>query len=206
MQRFINPGSRLPAKFELKIEFMYRSYSELAARIRVPSGFLLGATFIIFARPTPKSLLWGSVISLMGVLLRAAGAGHLAKNQKLATGGPYRYFRHPLYLGSAFAGFGFCLAGGRWCFFLLLIFFFGAVYWPVIRREEAHLRKLFPEEFQGYAGSMPLLAARRGANPAVQPTRFSWRLYWKNHEYEALLGYLAIVLVLFGKMVLRMRS
>ena len=183
---------------------MYKSYSELAARVRVPSGLLLGAIYIVFARPTPKGLLWGAMISLAGLLLRAAGAGHLAKNQKLATGGPYRFTRHPLYLGSALAGVGFCVAGGRWWFFLILAIFLTSVYWPVIRREEEHLRKLFPEAFSGDAQPkrFGILDPRSKPSGGDQPGRFSWALYWKNREYQAFMAYVAIVLVLLGKMIL----
>src|ERR1019366_5265195 len=157
---------------------MPNSYSELAARIRVPCGLLLGIVFILFAQPTPKRLLWGSAVALGGLLLRAAGAGHLAKNRRLATSGPYACTRHPLYLGSALAGTGFCVAGGRWWFFLLLAVFLAAVYWPVIRREELHLRQLFPEEFGNYAPSLLFLFPRRAASaPQGGPNRFSWQLY-----------------------------
>ena len=184
---------------------MPKSYSELAARIRVPSGLLLGIVFILFAQPTPKSLLWGSAVALGGLLLRAAAAGHLAKNQRLATSGPYAYTRHPLYLGSALAGTGFCVAGGRWWFFLILAVFLAAVYWPVIRREEIHLRQLFPEEFGNYRQSVLFLFPRRKA-PQAEPNRFSWKQYCKNREYRAFFAYLAIVLVLLGKMILVTRS
>ncbi len=179
-------------------------YSEFAARIRVPSGLLLGVIYIIFAQPTPERLLWGSTVALAGLFLRAAGAGHLAKNRILATSGPYAYTRHPLYLGSALAGVGFCVAGGRWWFFLLLGVFLAAVYWPVIRKEENHLSKLFPEEFSAYARSVPFFLLPRPAKPAGQTAsnRFSWRLYWKNREYQAFLAYVVIVLVLLGKMFL----
>ena len=183
---------------------MPNSYPELAARIRVPSGLLLGVTYLFFARPTPERLLWGSAVALAGLLLRAAGAGHLAKNRRLATSGPYAYMRHPLYLGSALAGIGFCLAGGRWWFFLLLAVFMAAVYWPVIRREETHLSKLFPEEFHTYARSVPFLLLWRPGKQASQTARnrFSWNLYWKNREYRAFLAYVTIVLVLLGKMLI----
>jgi protein-S-isoprenylcysteine O-methyltransferase Ste14 len=187
---------------------MSKSYAELAARIRVPCGLLLGVVYILFAQPTPERLLWGSAVALAGLLLRAAGAGHLAKNRKLATSGPYAYTRHPLYMGSALAGIGFCIAGGRWWFLLLLGFFLFAVYWPVIRREESHLAQLFPGEFSSYARAVPFLFPVRRAVPAGdgESIRFSWKLYWKNREYRAFLAYVAIMVVLLGKLLLLARS
>ncbi len=181
---------------------MPKSYSDLAARIRVPLGLVLGVVYIVFAQPTQQRLLWGAGVAFTGLLLRASGAGHLAKNQALATSGPYSYTRHPLYLGSMLAGVGYCIAGGRWWFFLLLVLFLGAVYWPVIRREEMHLSKLFPEEYENYARSVPFLIPRPTAWFASSgaPRRFSWKLYRKNREYQAFLAYVAIVLILLVKL------
>jgi len=182
---------------------MSKSYSELAARARVPLNLLLAAIYIVFAQPTAQRLLCGALIALLGLLLRAWGAGHLAKNQALATTGPYSYTRHPLYLGSTLAGVGYCIAGGRWWFFVLLALFLSAVYWPVIRREQMHLGKLFPEEYARYAGAVPLLVPRLTAwdgSPGA-PRRFSGKLYWKNREYEAFLAYLGIVSVLLIKLI-----
>ncbi len=183
---------------------MFQSYSDIAARIRVPLGILLGMIYIVFAQPTAKHLLLGSLIALAGLALRAFASGHLEKNQTLATGGPYAYIRHPLYLGSMLAGAGYGVAGGRWWFLVLLAFFFGAVYWPVIRREENHLRKLFPEEYTRYVKSTPFLLPRLGARRASSavPNRFRWELYWRNREYEAFLAFLAIVLILGLKILI----
>ena len=181
---------------------MSSSYSALAARIRVPSGFLLAALYMIFAQPTPARLLWGGGVALAGLLLRGWSAGHLEKNRQLATSGPYAYTRNPLYVGSALAGIGFCIAGGRWWFFVLLIAFLTAVYWPVIRNEQAHLRRLFPEDFATYAQSVPAIVPRlipwREGRPAQ--TRFAWKRYGQNREYEAFFAYVVILLFLFGKM------
>ena len=180
---------------------MSSSYSALAARIRVPSGFLLAALYVIFAQPTPGRLLWGAAVALAGVLLRAWSAGHLEKNRQLATGGPYAYTRNPLYVGSALAGMGFCIAGGRWWFFVLLGVFLAAVYWPVIRNEEAHLRQLFRTEFATYAQSVPAIVPRLIPWRELRPVqaRFDWKRYWKNREYQALFAYVVILLFLFGK-------
>lgn len=182
---------------------MSQRYSQVAARIRVPAGFFLAALFLILAAPTPALLGWGAAVALAGLLLRAASAGYLEKNRRLATRGPYAYTRNPLYLGSALAGAGLCIAAGHGWFFLLLGVFLVAVYWPVLRSEEAHLGRLFPEEFPAYARAVPLLwpRLRPWRKEGAAPARFEWRRYRANREYEALLAYVAIVLILWGKMV-----
>ncbi len=91
---------------------MPKSYSQFAARIRVPSNFLLSAVYLIFAQPTRGLLIAGAVVAFAGLLLRATSTGYLEKNQRLATSGPYLYTRNPLYLGSLLAGIGFSIAGG----------------------------------------------------------------------------------------------
>ncbi|HEU4837195.1 MAG TPA: methyltransferase, partial [Pyrinomonadaceae bacterium] len=81
-------------------------------RWRVPLGFLCGAAFIFFARPTPRALLIGASVSVLGLALRAWAAGHIRKNAQLATSGPYAFTRNPLYLGSFLLGLGFTIASG----------------------------------------------------------------------------------------------
>jgi protein-S-isoprenylcysteine O-methyltransferase Ste14 len=182
---------------------MFRRYSQVVARKRVPAGFLLAAIYLLFARPTPGGLAWGAMVALAGLLLRAASAGHLEKNKSLATSGPYAHTRNPLYLGSALAGIGFSIAGGQWWFLVLLAIFFGGVYWPVMRNEEAHLRQLFGKDFDAYARAVPLLWPRLRPWRAAGASQkgFDWKLYRSNREYEALLAFLVIVLALWGKML-----
>ena len=74
-----------------------KAYADQVAKLRVPSGFLLVAAFAWFSHPSTESLLYGIPVSLLGLGLRAWAAGHLAKNQKLTTSGPYRFLRHPNY-------------------------------------------------------------------------------------------------------------
>jgi len=171
--------------------------------MRVRAGFLLAAVYLIWAQPTAGRLLAGGAVALAGLLLRAWSAGCLEKERQLATNGPYAHTRNPLYLGSAVAALGFAIAGGRWWFFVLLGFFLGAVYWPVIRYEQARLEKLFPEEFPAYARAVPAFW------PRLRPWRrdtaaggFLWERYQRNREHRALLGSLVIVLCLLARMYL----
>jgi protein-S-isoprenylcysteine O-methyltransferase Ste14 len=178
-------------------------YSTLASRVRVPGGFAIAAIYVLFAEPTVARLLAGSVVALAGLAIRAASAGHVRKNRRLAVSGPYAYTRNPLYLGSGIGAVGFAIAGGRWWFYLLFAFFFTTVYLPVIRSERAQLAVLFGEEYLAYARAVPLLLPRGipWRAPGASPERFDPKLYWHNREYQALVAFVVIVAILWGKMV-----
>jgi protein-S-isoprenylcysteine O-methyltransferase Ste14 len=173
---------------------MDSAYAAWAARWRVTLGFLLGAAYLLLSRPTIKLLIAGGAVAAAGLAIRAYAAGHLAKNQRLATSGPYAYTRNPLYLGSALMGAGFAVAGGSWILALACLVLFAAIYWPVIRREEEYLRREFGDVYACYAQHVPLFLPRF-RRPAGGE-RFQWKQYRKNHEYEAFLGYLAIMIFL----------
>jgi protein-S-isoprenylcysteine O-methyltransferase Ste14 len=164
-----------------------KAYSDVVARLRVPTGFLLVAAFAWFSAPTPGSLAAGLPLSLCGLAWRAWAAGHLAKNQQLATGGPYAYSRNPLYLGTLLVAAGLAVASRSAALGLLFAAVFVLVYLPVISLEEQHLSALFPA-YRDYAARVPLLIPRR-----ILPAsgRFRWALYMKNQEYQALAGFLA---------------
>ena len=180
---------------------MDSAYAAWATRWRVPLGFLLGVAYLLFSRPTWKLLLAGGAVAAAGVALRAFAAGHLVKNQSLAMSGPYAYTRNPLYLGSALMGAGFALAGGNWILALACVILFAAIYWPVVRREEEYLRREFGEVYDQYAQLVPLFLPRF-RRPAGGE-KFRWKQYQKNHEYEALLGYLAVMIFLAIRIWLR---
>ncbi len=175
-----------------------KPYADAVARLRVPSGFLMVAAFAFFSRPSRHSLLWGLPISLLGLGLRGWAAGCLAKNQALATRGPYAYTRNPLYLGTLLVAAGLAAASRSAGLGLLFAAVFVLVYLPVIQLEEQHLRRLFPT-YPFYATSVPALWPRRPRGPAWNGPSFEWRLYWKNREYQAAAGLAAGMLFLVWK-------
>lgn len=181
---------------------MANRYAAWAARWRVPLGFLLGAAYAVFSQPTPRLLAAGGATALGGLALRACSAGYLAKNQSLATGGPYAYTRNPLYLGSLLMGLGFVVASGSWGLGVLFLAFFLAVYWPVMLREEENLRREFGEAYIRYAKAVPLFFPRLRQVSAASES-FQWERYRKNREFEAALGYLAALVFLALKIWLR---
>jgi len=181
---------------------MPKDYSTWAARWRVPLGFALGALYLILAQPSPALLLAGASLALAGLLLRAWSAGYLAKNQRLVTSGPYAYTRNPLYLGSALMGLGAALAGRSWVMGVALAAFFTLVYWPVMQREAQFLRREFPATFELYARQVPLFLPKWPRHP-TPPAKFEWLLYLKNREYEAAAGYVAAMVFLALKLLMR---
>lgn len=183
---------------------MARAYAAWAARWRVPLGFLLAVVYLVFSRPTCRLLAAGAAIAGLGLLIRAWAAGCLAKNQTVAMHGPYAYTRNPLYLGSAVIAAGFLLAGGNWVLAIACAALFAAVYIPVIRREEEYLRRTFGAVYDHYAQRVPLFLPRFRREPGEKA--FQWQQYRKNREYEALLGYLALILLLLCKIWLQSRG
>jgi len=180
---------------------MNSTYAAWAARWRVPLGFILAVAYLWFCRPTVKLVIAGGSLAALGLLLRALASGHLVKNRKLATSGPYAWTRNPLYLGSALIGAGLALAGGSWVLGLACVTLFAAIYWPVIRREEEYLRREFGSAYADYARRVPLFFPRFRRTPAGQ--KFQWSQYRKNREYKALLGYVGMMIFLVFKARLR---
>ena len=174
------------------------SWPAIARRIRVPLGFGFAVLYLYLARPTWTYLAAGAGIAIFGLILRALSSGHVRKNETLTTTGPYAYTRNPLYLGSLILAAGFALAARSWWVAAGIVVFFAAIYVPVIRSEEAFLRKQFPE-FEDYARAVPVLAPRFTPY-AGGSGGFSWELYWKHREYNALLGAIGMWIALAVKM------
>jgi protein-S-isoprenylcysteine O-methyltransferase Ste14 len=178
-------------------------WSQIARRIRVPLGFIFAVLYFWLARPSWRSMLFGGLLVAPGLLIRALASGHVRKNEALATSGPYAYTRNPLYLGSLLMGSGFCIAARSWWVGVALVVMFFAIYLPVIRDEEAFLRRTFPE-FEEYARRVPRMLPRLTADSSAEKhdAGLSLDLYLKHREYNALLGAVAMMAGLIVKVKL----
>jgi protein-S-isoprenylcysteine O-methyltransferase Ste14 len=174
------------------------SWSKIARRIRVPLGFVLAIAYFWLARPTILSILMGATVAIGGVVIRALASGHVTKDEQLTTSGPYAYVRNPLYFGSILIGVGFAVAARNWWIVALLAVMFVAIYLPVIRDEEKFLRAAFPE-YDEYSRDVPRLIPRLVAF-GKGGGRFSWDLYRKHREYNAVLGTVAMLVALAAKL------
>jgi protein-S-isoprenylcysteine O-methyltransferase Ste14 len=168
----------------------------------LPLGFVLGVSYVLFARPTPIRLLTGAAIAVIGLALRAWASGHIVKNDRLATGGPYAFTRNPLYFGSFLIGCGFAVAA-HWVLLLIVWLFFALVYAPVIAREAEKVRQLHPAEYEEWARNVPPFVPRLTPwrNPARADTApFSPSLYMRHREWQAALGFALAIVVLVVRM------
>ncbi len=149
-------------------------------RWRVRLGYPLAIAVLWFSQPTPGWILLGTLIGIAGLLVRAYAAGYLHKQEILTVTGPYAYTRNPLYLGSAVLALGAGIAARSWISATILIVYF-AVFYSIVMRREAHE-----------------LHWRHGASfaPGDSAGSFSLAQYRKNHEWQAALGFLFLLLVL----------
>ncbi len=171
------------------------------ARWRVRLGYPLALAVLWLARPTPKSIAIGAAIAVVGLWLRAYAAGYLHKKETLTITGPYGRTRNPLYLGSAILAAGIGVATHSWIAVAMLLIYFSLFYSIVMRREEGELRKFHGAAFDAYAQSVPLFFPRltpvkSSASASNSPGAFSFAQYQKNHEWQAGVGFLLIVLAL----------
>jgi protein-S-isoprenylcysteine O-methyltransferase Ste14 len=167
-------------------------------RWRVRLGYPLAAVVFWFSRPSPQSITMGGLVGLLGLLLRAYAAGYLHKQEVLTVSGPYGYTRNPLYLGSSILALGAAIAMHSWISASFLLIYFAIFYSMVMRREEKELYMHHGAAFEEYARAVPLFVPRLrpanllGASSGV----FSFGQYKKNHEWQAALGFLFLLIAL----------
>ena len=124
-------------------------------------GILLGAAYPVHFLPSAVAWTIGSLIVVAGLALgpfwgiRAMRRANTTVRPDrpattLVTDGPFRYSRNPLYLALTLMYAGIAIiANSLWALLLLapLVLFMSLF---VIRREEAHLRRVFDGEYESY--------------------------------------------------------
>jgi protein-S-isoprenylcysteine O-methyltransferase Ste14 len=146
---------------------------------------------------------WGLSVVVVGLLIRAWGAGYLQKDQTLAAGGPYLFVRHPLYLGSCLLALGLIITLHHWVVTLLIGGVTFLTYWHTIQHEEQNLLARFGAPYAEYCRQVgPLWPKPAGLKRLFSVSKqqtgsFSFRQYLKNKEYECFLGVFVIFAFLY---------
>ncbi len=165
------------------------------ARLRVPLGFACALAVLWLATPTPTVLMWGGLVASLGEGLRLWAAGHLNKSREVTSSGPYRYFAHPLYVGSGVMGAGLALASGSAAVAAVIAVYLSVTITAAITSEETFLRQKFGDDYDAYRSG----AARTASVEAAASRPFSLSQAIANREYRALVGLIVAVLLLLLK-------
>ena len=161
------------------------------ARRRVAIGFIAGLAAIWLSQPTPRTLLIGAAIAVLGEAMRIWAAGHLEKGREVTVSGPYRLTRHPLYMGSTMIGVGLAIASASVIVAVLVAAYLVVTLTAAIATEEAHLTAKFGEAYPEY----------RDGRAAGVSRRFSVARAVRNREYRAMIGLAAVLALLSWKAV-----
>ena len=159
-------------------------------RFRVFLGFVFAAVALYLATPTPTTLMLGGIVSVAGELIRLWAAGHLEKSKEVTRSGPYRFTRHPLYLGSSLIGIGFAMAANHIGVAVIVVAYLLLTLTAAMRSEEAHLRAKFGDAYDAYV--------EKRSSPMER--KFSWQRAIHNREHHTIAGLAAAMLILASKL------
>jgi protein-S-isoprenylcysteine O-methyltransferase Ste14 len=126
---------------------------EMLARRRVALGLLAVVAALLLAHPTWFTWRIGLLVTAIGEGIRVWAAGHLEKGREITRSGPYRWSRHPLYVGSSIIAAGIAIASHSVAVALLALIYMGSTITAAIRSEEAHLRQRFGDAYDRYRES-----------------------------------------------------
>lgn len=139
---------------------------------------------VSFSVATPIVIVAGTLIALLGAVLRVWGAAYLGygtvhhglmQSGSLMADGPYRYVRNPLYLGG-------------WCMMIALsltmpptgalftVVLIGLFYLRLILGEEAFLSGKLGEPYQNYLRTVPRLIPRLRASLPHAGNKPQWKV------------------------------
>jgi protein-S-isoprenylcysteine O-methyltransferase Ste14 len=163
------------------------------ARYRVTLGFVIGTVCFALAKPTWRTFLYGAAVAIPGEMIRVWAAGHIDKGREITRSGPYRFVRHPLYLGSTIMALGFALASGSIIVVVLVMAYMIATLGAAMWTEERALDEKFSGQYSAW---------REGRVQAVERP-FTWARVVANREYRAASGLIAGLSLLMALLMWR---
>lgn len=157
-------------------------WRHLRDSLRQGLGIALALFLSLLGDPSLGLFGIGALLAAAGIATRLWASGHIRKNRRLATGGPYARVRHPLYVGNLLITIGFCVGSGRWWAYPLMLVFWLVFYPNAIGSEDANLERLFGDDWRSWREATPALIPKlRGRRPAAD-TRWSFAASWRNGE------------------------
>lgn len=170
-------------------------------KYRIKISQIVTILLLIIAKPYCWELFTiGMLLGACGELIRVWAAGNLYKDKTLATYGPYKMTRNPLYLGSFTMAMGFAVACINPAYpvrtvalILAILLGFKFVYRMQVEAEEIHLKNLFAADYENYCNSVPRYMPKMSAwGEALSSNRFAVKQAIYNREYQTVLGFLCV--------------
>jgi len=189
-------------------------------QLKLVAVFVMVGIILYYSRPTPVGFAVGAVFVIVGTLIRVWAGGHLTRDQRLTTSGPYQYTRNPFYLGRLLLIIGFAIMAGIGGDFseprniilcvviIIALFVFFGFYMPrKENREGGRLKKLFGPDYEQWKANVPSLFPR--LTPYVMnPKPWNKDLYLGNRddfmgnkEVWTPIANLAVVILFYVRMV-----
>lgn len=128
-------------------------------------GLALVALFTMLSAPIAPAVYAGAPLAVAGIALRLWASGHIIKNERLATDGPYGLVRHPLYAGNILVLVGFALASSLWWALPLAIAMMLFYYPTAVEYEDRKLSRIFGYEWFEWRRETNALLPRRLSLP-----------------------------------------
>ncbi|MBI3608460.1 MAG: isoprenylcysteine carboxylmethyltransferase family protein [Nitrospirae bacterium] len=146
--------------------------------------YLLAIGLVWLAKPVPVTFVAGLVVVVAGEAIRIWAAGHLYKNERVTTSGPYAYVKNPLYLGTLLIMVGLCVMASNYVLLVIGLAVFVAYYAPFKqRRESDRLRERFGESWVQYDREVPGYLPRLTPYPGRDRLPWQWEAFIRNDEH-----------------------
>jgi hypothetical protein len=143
---------------------MFNHFKSVGERLRISVRGAAELLIIIGAfalgEPTPLSLLIGSCFCIAGELLRICVAGFGHSVGEIVLAGPYRYVRHPYFLGTGLLFIGIAVASRSAVITALAIALMVLSHRKYARRDEERLKKALGPEYGMYVATVPAIVPR----------------------------------------------
>jgi hypothetical protein len=156
---------------------------------------------LILGTPSVYSLIIGSGVVILGQLIHFISSGFLVKRDELITAGPYRFVRHPFYVGSFISDVGFSLMALNP---YVPLIYFPLFYLVVIPRrvkiEEQFLHSKFGQKYEVYRERVPRYLPSWRPHFRESQGQFSWTQINEKREVQRVLNALSLVILFYVRM------
>lgn len=168
----------------------FKRWSKLRFAIIYPFGLFVA----IFSNCDDASIRASLGFIITGILIRLWANGYAIKMDKLTTSGPYRFVRHPLYVGTMLIAAGFVIMLKTYIAGTLFIFFMVASYYRTVKKEELMLEEKFKGDYLNYKKKIPAILPTLSPYTQGEKWRFSFKRLLKSKEYKTTIWMIIVVI------------